>query len=250
MTTHASMHTFARALPGRRSPARPTPVLTVVRYLLLDRVTCFVLPWTWAAITFALDAAILAVTPSGGADHRWVGGLAAVFAVVFALGVQCVARALPFGLALGVSRRTYFRGASLLAALLAVCFGTVVVAGQAAERATDGWGLGMEYFTVPGVLDGPWWRVWLTAAAAFVMLFAYGMWYGLVNRRAGLGGTVAFAGAQGVVLVATAAVIAWTHGWARVGDFLTATAALPALFAGLAAVLLTGGYATVRRLAF
>lgn len=250
MSTDASTRTFVRFAPARRRSASPTPVLTVVRYLLLDRVTYFVVPWTWAAITFALDAAILAVTPRGGSDHRWVGGLAAVFAVVFAFGIQCVSRALPFGLALGVSRHTYFRGASLLAALLAVCFGTAVVAGQAVERATDGWGLGMAYFRVPGVLDGPWWRVWLTAAAAFVMLFAYGMWYGLVNRRGGLTGTMAFAGAQGVALVAVAGAIAWTHSWTRVGHFLSATAAIPGLFAALAVLLLTGGFATVRRLTF
>lgn len=252
MTTHAPTHSapWRRAPARRTAPPRPTPVLTVVRYLLLDRTTCLVLPWAWAAITFALDAGILAAIPAGGGGRRWVGGLTAVFAVVFVVGVQCVARALPFALALGVSRRTYFRGAVLLAALLAVCFGTAVVAGQAGERATGGWGLRMAYFRVPGVLDGPWWQVWLTSAAAFVLLFAYGMWYGLANRRAGLAGTVAFSAAQGLVLVAGTAVVAWTDSWARVGRFLGTAAAVPALLAGIAAVLLAGGYATVRRLTF
>jgi hypothetical protein len=255
MTTHVpTTTTRPRPWPGparaRTRAPRPTPVLAVVRYLLLDRVTYFVLPWAWSAITFALDAGILSVVPAGDDDRRWVGGLAAVFIVVFVVGVQCVARALPFGLALGVSRGTYFRGAALLAVLLAVYFGTAVVAGQAAERATDGWGLHMAYFRVPGVLDGPWWQVWLTAVSGFVALFAYGMWYGLANRRAGLAGTVVFSAAQGVVLVAATAVVAWTDSWARIGSLLAATGAVPALLAGLAALLLTGGYATVRRLTF
>jgi hypothetical protein len=255
MTTHALTRTTGpRRRPGpargRTAAARATPVRNVVRYLLLDRATYFVLPWAWSAVTFALDAGILSVVPAGGDGRRWVGGLAAVFVVVFVVGVQCVARALPFGLALGVSRGTYFRGASLLAVLLAVCFGTAVVAGQAAERATDGWGLRMAYFRVPGVLDGPWWQVWLTAVAAFVTLFAYGMWHGLANRSAGLAGTLVFSATQGVVLLAATAAVAWTDSWDRVGSFLTATGAVPALLAGIAALLLTGGYVTVRRLTF
>ncbi|MFI0898914.1 hypothetical protein [Streptomyces sp. NPDC020983] len=230
------------ALPGA------SPVLTVVRYLLLDRFTYLVMPWVWAAFAFALDAVILQLTPAGHAAHRWVGGLAAVFLVVFAIAVQTVARALPFGIALGVSRRTYFLGAALLAVALAVCFGAAVAIGQAAERATDGWGMNMAYFRVPGVLDGSWWQTWLGAAAAFVMLFAYGMWYGLVFRRAGLIGTVTFAGAQGVLLTLAAAVVTWLHGWTRFAHFFTVTALFPAVMAAVAVILLAGGLATVRRL--
>jgi hypothetical protein len=84
----------------------------IARYLLLDRITYLVLPWAWAAFGFVLDVVIMQLTPAGHTSHRWVGGLAGVFIVVFVLGIQSVARALPFGLALGVSRRTYFLGAT------------------------------------------------------------------------------------------------------------------------------------------
>ena len=113
---------------------RPTPVVTVVRYLLLDRVTFLVLPWVWAAGAFVVDMVILRLTPAGHADHRWVGGLASLFLVVFAVGAQSVARALPFALSLGVSRRTYFLGATSVALAMAVCFGLVVAVGQTLER--------------------------------------------------------------------------------------------------------------------
>jgi hypothetical protein len=229
---------------------RVSSIVSVVRYLLLDRVTYLVLPWAWAAIGFLLDVVILQLTPAGDGGNRWVGGLAGVFVVVFVLGIQAVARALPFGLALGVSRRTYFVGATALAVGLAVVFGLVVVLGQIAERATGGWGMNMAYFRVAGVLDGQWWRSWLTAAAAFVLMYAYGMWYGLVYRRAGLLGTAAFGGAQIVVLGLLAALATWGHDWARIGSFLAGSAAAlaPALLAGIAALLLAGGLATIRRL--
>jgi len=184
---------------------RPTSIVTVARYLLLDRVTYLVLPWAWAAFSFVLDVVILELTPAGHASHRWVVGLVAAFIVVFALGVQAVARALPLGLALGVSRRTYFAGAASLAIVLAACYGLVVAIGQVVERATGGWGIKMGYFRVPYILDGSWYLSWLTASAAFILLFAYGMWYGLVYRRGGPVGTVVFGAAQLCVLALAAA---------------------------------------------
>jgi hypothetical protein len=229
---------------------RGIPIVNVARYLLLDRVSYLILPGGWSAGTFLLDVAVLRLTPAGHDDQRWVGGLSAAFAVVFVLGVQAVARALPFGLTLGVSRRTYFLGASTLALGLAAGFGLVVGIGQIVERATDGWGIHMAYFRLPGVLDGPWWLSWLTASAAFMVFYAYGMWYGLIYRRAGLLGAAAFGGVQASVLALVAAIMTWAHDWTQLGHFLATTALTwaPMILVGAAAVLLAGGLATIRRL--
>jgi hypothetical protein len=223
----------------------------VVRYLLLDRVTYLVLPWAWAAFGFVVDVVIVQLTPAGHTSHRWVAGLVGVFIVVFVLGVQAVARALPFGLALGVSRRTYFLGATALAVALGACYGLVLAIGQAVERATGGWGMNMGYFRVPYILDGSWYLSWLTASVTFVLMFAYGMWYGLVHRRAGLIGTAVFGAAQVGVLALAAIIATWVHGWAGLGHFfatITATGVTAVLAVG-AAALLAGGFATIRRLA-
>lgn len=229
---------------------RPTPIVTVVRYLLLDRVTFLVLPWVWAAGAFVVDMVILRLTPAGHADHRWVGGLASLFLVVFAVGAQSVARALPFALSLGVSRRTYFLGSTSLALAMALCFGAVVAVGQTLERATGGWGIDMAYFRVPYLLDGSWYLSWLTATTTFVLLFVYGMCYGLIYRRAGLPGTAIFGGTQLGVLALAAVIATWVHGWAEIGRFFaTITAAgLTGVLAAVVAVLFAGGFATIRRL--
>jgi hypothetical protein len=223
----------------------------IVRYLLLDRVTYLVLPWAWAAFGFVVDVAIVQLTPAGHTSHRWVAGLVGVFIVVFALGVQAVARALPFGLALGVSRRTYFLGATSLAVALGACYGLVLAIGQAVERATGGWGMNMGYFRVPYILDGSWYLSWLTASVTFVLMFAYGMWYGLVFRRAGLVGTAVFGAAQICVLALAAIIATWVHGWTGLGHFFAAISAtgVTAVLAIAAAALLAGGFATIRRLA-
>ncbi|OIJ64341.1 hypothetical protein [Streptomyces mangrovisoli] len=229
---------------------RATPIVPVVRYLLLDRVTYVLLPWTWAVFTFLIDVVILELTPAGDTAHRWVGGLGAVFAVMFAVGVQSAARALPLALSLGISRRGYYLGATALAGGLAVCFGLVVAVGQSVERATGGWGIDMAYFRVPYFLDGPWYQSWLTAAVAFALLFVHGMWFGLIHRRAGLLGTTVFGAAQLCVLALAAVVATWAHDWHRIGRFLaTLTAAgLTAALATALVVLVTGSYATIRRL--
>jgi hypothetical protein len=229
---------------------RPTTVLTVARYLLLDRVTYLVLPWAWGAFGFVVDVVVMQLTPAGHASHRWVGGLAGVFIVVFVLGVQAVARALPFGLALGLSRRTYFVGATVLAIALAIANGLAVAIGQIIERATDGWGMHMAYFRVPYILDGPWYLSWLTASIIFVLMFAYGMWYGLIYRRAGIPGTVTFSASQIGVLTLGAVITTWAHGWTGVGHLLdrVTSSGITAALAAAAAIMLAGGLATVRRL--
>lgn len=228
---------------------RPTSI-TVARYLLLDRVTYLVMPWAWAAFGFLLDVVILRLTPAGHTDHRWVGGLAPAFIIMFVVGVQSVTRALPFALTLGVSRRTYFLGASSLALSLAVCFGFVLAVGQTLERATGGWGMNMAYFRVPYLLDGPWYLSWLTATTTFVLLFVYGMWYGLFYRRAGLPGTTIFGAIQLTVLAFAAIIATWAHGWTDIGRFFTTITAtgVTGLLAAAVAVMLAGGFATIRRL--
>lgn len=224
--------------------------LNVARYHLVQRFNFLILPWTVLGFAFAVDVVVLALTPAGHSAHRYVGGLASIFVVVFVLGLQSVAQSLPFGLALGVSRRSYYLGTALLATGLAAVGGVVVTVGQAIERPTGGWGLNMEYFRVPYILDGSWYVTWLTSFVGLMLLFVYGLWFGLVYRRWGLVGLVAFVAAQISVLVAGAVVVTWTDAWHAVGHFFTALSAdgLTGLLAALTAVLFAAGFTTMRRL--
>jgi hypothetical protein len=168
---------------------------------------------------------------------------------VFVLGVQSVARSLPFGLALGVSRRTYYLGTALLATALAAILATVTTVGQVVERATGGWGLGLCFFRVHYILDGPWYLTWLTSFVALTLLFVYGMWFGLVYRRWSQVGLVVFLAGQVTVLTIAALAVTSGHGWHDVGNFFTALSAagLTGLLAALTIALLVGGFTTMRR---
>lgn len=227
-----------------------TNYVNVVRYHLLQRFNFLILPWAILVFVFGVDMAILALTPAGHSSLRYVGGLASLFVIAFVLGLQTVARSLPFGLALGLSRRSYYLGTALLALGLAAVAGIVSTVGQAIERSTGGWGLHMAFFRVPYILDGPWYFTWLTSFVVLTLLFVYGMWFGLVYRRWNLVGLAAFLAAQVTVLLIGAIAATWTHAWHDVGHFFTALSAagLTGLLAALTAALLAGGFSTMRRM--
>ena len=227
-----------------------TTYLNVARYHLVQRFNYLVLPWAILVFVFGVDMAILALTPAGHSAQRDVGGLAAIFVIGFVLGIQSVARSLPFGLALGLSRRSYYLGTALLAIALAAVVGVVVTVGQAIERTSGGWGMSMGFFRVPFILSGPWYLTWLTSFVVLTLLFVYGMWFGLVYRRWSLVGLVAFVAAQVTVLLVGAVATTWTDAWRDVGHFFTTLSAsgLTGILGALTVVLLAGGFSTIRRL--
>jgi hypothetical protein len=236
--------------------------VSIARLHLVDKTT-LVLPWVILAFAFAVDLVIFALVPvshhlvqSGGrvvavSDYsgRDAGGLASIFVLFLINGIVSIVRSLPFGLALGLSRRAYYTGTALLGLSLAVMYGLAVAALQAVERATGGWGVAMHVFRVPYILSGPWYLTWLTSSVVLALVFGYGMWIGTVYRRWNLPGTLAFGAAQVTVLLAAAVAVTWAHGWHGVGRFMTGltAAGLTGLLAVLVAILLAGGYATIRR---
>jgi hypothetical protein len=158
-------------------------------------------------------------------------------------------RSLPFGLMLGVSRRSYYLGTALLVVVLGVVYGLGLTVLQVVERTTGGWGLAVHFFRVPWIMDGPWYLTWLTSFVLLVLFFLYGMWYGLVYRRWSLPGLAAFIAAQVLVALAGVVAVSMTHNWPAVLDFFAAitASALTGVLAALAALLGLGGFTTMRR---
>jgi hypothetical protein len=220
-------------------------MIKVARYQLVIPVMFLGLPWAVLAAVFAVDVA------RRGGNFR--GGLAVMFLLFFVTGVQRIGRWLPFGLALGATRRSFYAGTALLGVSMSLVSGLVIAGLQAIERATGGWGLSITFFRVPYVLNGPWYATWLTSFVGLSALFVYGMWYGIVNRRWGMLGLLAFIAAQ--VLVALAVTFACSR--AGVGPLrLRPAGAYPAtlsaleltgVIAALTVVCLAGGHATIRR---
>ncbi len=226
-------------------------VVKVARYHLVDRFSYTAFPWVILAFAFALVLTITAsLSPAPGHVYS-SGALSSIFIFFSFMGALSMIRSLPFAFAIGVSRRAYYAGTVLLAVALGAVYGLALAVLQVIERATDGWGMGLHFFQVAYILDGPWYLTWLTSFTGLALLFVYGMWLGLVYRRWNLIGLLAFGGAQ--VTVVGAGVVAATRAdaWPALGRFFTTLAAsgFTGLLAALAIVLLTGGYATMRRVA-
>jgi hypothetical protein len=223
-------------------------LVNVARYHLVDRLTYVAVPWAILAFSFLINLVIAATVPQppGGI---YTGGLVSIYVFLLVCGVLSMTRELPFGLMLGVSRRSYYLGTALLVLALGLAYGLALTVLQAIERASGGWGLSLHYFQVPLIMDGPWYQTWVTSFVLLVLFFLYGMWYGLVYRRWNLFGLLTFAAAQVLVVVAVVAVVTMTHNWTAFGHFF-ATARTPArtgVLVALSIALGLGGFATIRR---
>jgi hypothetical protein len=219
-------------------------IANVARYHLINRLVYLGMPWAIVGFSFLINLVV-----STQVQGVRTGGLGAIFVFVLICGITSTTTSLPFGLALGVSRRSYYLGTICLWAAIAAADAALITALQAIERGTGGWGGHLYFFRVAAVLDGPWYVTWLTSFVSIAMLFAYGMWFGIVFRRWNTLGSLAFGAVQIAVAVIAILVVTWTHAWGDVGDFLTSADALglTAILAVLAAALLAGGFGTIRR---
>ena len=221
-------------------------MIKMARYQLAQPVLFPALAWAALAFAFAVNAA-----QGGSGNFRY--GLVVIFLMFFVAGASRIGRWLPFGLALGATRRSFYAGTALLGVSVALVSGLVIAVLQAIERATGGWGLSITFFRVSYVLNGPWYATWLTSFVGLSGLFVYGMWYGIVNRRWGTLGLLAFVAVQ--VLVALAVTFAYSRaggGPLRLRPAGVYPATLSALeltgvIAALTVVCLAGGHATIRR---
>ncbi len=223
--------------------------LKLVRYHLLQKIFVTI-PLAWLGFIFAVELAILAAVPvNPHAPERYMGGIATVFVIAFVMGVVSVAQSLPFGLTLGVDRRSYYLGTLGLGLALAAAYSLGLTLLQAVERATGGWGVSMDFFRVPFILDGAWYLTWLTSFVVLALMFVAGTWYGLVYRRWSLTGLWFFIACQVGVGLAAALALTWAHAWHAFGHFFATLSAtgLTGVLAVLLFVLAVGGSATMRR---
>src|SRR5262245_3193063 len=223
--------------------------IKVTRYHLVQPVLYVGLPWGILTFAFLVNLTIFGLIPVSPGQARYVGALSSIYILVCIVGALATFRSLPFGLALGASRRSYYLGTAALATVTAVAYGLALSLLNVIEGSTGGWGVSMHFFRVPYLLDGPWYLTWATSLVGLALLFCYGMWYGLVYRRWNLVGLVAFICAQIIVLLAGALLTTWADAWTSLGHFFTnlTAAGLTGLLAALTLALLAGGLVTVRR---
>jgi hypothetical protein len=223
--------------------------IKVARYQLTNRLGFVVLPWAIMALDFLIAVAIIGSLPNDG-KPRYAGALAAIYIVLLVVAAASFSTQLPFALALGVSRRSFYAGTALVTLAIAAVYGLGLTLLQLVERGTGGWGLNMHFFRVPYLLAGPWYLTWLTSFVGLALMLAWGMWFGIVYRRWSLLGLFSFIAVQALAVTVVLLIIGLANRWHDVARFFTTLTieGLTGLLAALTVVLLAGGYATVRRL--
>jgi hypothetical protein len=224
--------------------------IKVARYQLTNRFGFVILPWAIMALDFVIAVAIIGSLPNNG-QQRYAGALAAIYVVLLIVAASSFSTQLPFALALGVSRRSFYAGTALVTLAIAAVYGLGLTLLQLVERGTGGWGLHMHFFRVPYLLSGPWYLTWLTSFVGLALMLAWGMWFGIVYRRWSLIGLASFISVQALAVTVVLLIIGLANRWHAVAHFFTTLTieGLTGLLAALTVALLAGGYVTVRRLA-
>jgi hypothetical protein len=155
--------------------------LSVARYQLTNKLGLVTLPWAILTLDFVIVLVIFTAIPAAAhGQSRYAGALASIYIILLIVGAAAIAQQLPFALALGVSRRSFFIGTALLTVAIAAVYGLGLTVLQLIERGTGGWGLNLHFFRVPYLLAGPWYLSWLTSFVGLTLMFAWGMWFGII----------------------------------------------------------------------
>ncbi|RLK52251.1 hypothetical protein [Microbacterium telephonicum] len=195
--------------------------LNVVRMQLVNRQTFIWVPLIVLGGAFVVTWGIWAVLFANGVRGEMYGGGAQAplwyFAVV---GVQALTLTFPFSQAMSVTRREFYLGTLLTAALTSAILAVIFVVGGAIETATGGWGVGGYFFALQWLWDlGP-----LMAGVFFFVLamfaFVVGFWAATIYKRFGnLWLTVVLVGLAILMLFAVW-LISVTSSWVQVFSFI------------------------------
>ncbi len=191
--------------------------LNVVRMQLINRQTFVWVPLIILGGSLVITLAIYAILQgSGVTEPKFGGGAQAPLWYFLAVGIQALTLSFPFSQAMSVTRREFYLGTLLTAALTSAILAVVFVLGGLLEQATGGWGMNGYFFHLDWV-----WQAGPAAAALFffvlaMLFFVTGFGCALIYRRFGsLGLTVLLVG-LGALLVGALWLIAQANAWAAV----------------------------------
>jgi hypothetical protein len=231
-----------------------TRIVTAARLQLVAWPAVLSWPWIILAISWVVNVAVFASMRYSGADvgDTVTGGLCSIYLVLVVAHLQSVTRGFPLALGLSLSRRSFYLGTMLFAAVQAGAYGAVIYLLRRGEDATDGWGLRLRYFGISFLRRDDPFTQWLVYTVPFLLVAALGLALGALVRRWGSNGVLtlcaALIGAGGAVGV-LATLREW---WPSIGRWFADQSAF-SLFVGwpalLSVVIATAGYLVLRRTA-
>lgn len=206
----------------------------VVRMQLVNRETFIWVPLLVLGGALVISIGIWVVLAAAGIRGVLVGGGAqAPLWYFLVVGVQALTLTFPFSQAMSVTRREFYLGTLLTAAVTSSILAVIFVIGGAIEFATGGWGVNGYFFALDWLwTDGP-----LVAGAFFFVLamfaFVVGFCFATVAKRFGSLRLTIVLIALTVLLLVGLWVVSVTQSWMALFEFL-ANAGVLGLTGGLA----------------
>ncbi|RZT83819.1 hypothetical protein EV383_0638 [Pseudonocardia sediminis] len=227
-------------------------VVTAARLNVVDAKVRLGMPWLVVGAAFLINLLIFVLVRSnvGETGPEYTGALAALYISMAAAYIQTMTQTFPFALSLGLTRRHFYLGVSLVVVMESLMHGVLLTVALAIERATGGWGMDLNFFGVPFLVQSnPVLQVVVYTVPLLALGFL-GLLAGTVFRRWGQIGVYTAAIGSTLVLGGLAVLITWQQWWGSVGEFFSATPDLalvgvyPLVLVVLAAA---GGFLMVRR---
>lgn len=207
-------------------------------------------PWGILLAAWAVNLVIWAAMPASARDNAQTFGISSIYVVTMIAFISSITQLFPFAMGISATRRTFYAAVATYAAGQALLFGVAVYLLSVVERATNGWGVDLDFFRLPMLETGNPLTQMLVYAVPLLLFAAIGTVWGAVVKRWGNNGTM------GILLVSVLAIgglvawLTWQQQWgAFAGWFADQSAS--ALFIGWpllpVVLLLAGGYAILRR---
>ncbi|MFT4135330.1 hypothetical protein [Microbacterium sp.] len=224
--------------------------LNVVRMQLVNRQTFIWIPLIILGGCLVISLAIYALLISSGVHGVKVGGAAQGPLWYFlAVGIQSLTLTFPFSQAMSVTRREFYLGTLLTAAVASAVLATIFVLGGLLEQATNGFGLNGYMFYLEWIWQaGP-----LAAGLAYfsgaMLLFVIGFACATIWKRFGAMGLTLVLIAAGAAILGILWLISRADAWGGVAAWIMTQGALGLAAWGLVATALLAGasYLILRR---
>ena len=164
--------------------------LSVVRMQLINKQTYIWIPLLILGGASSLALAVYAILYDSGLQGPFYGGGAQAPLWYFGIvGIQALTLTFPFSQAMSVTRREFYLGTLLTAALTSAILAAIAVVGGLIERATDGWGVNGWFFGLPWVWENGPLGAFLVNFVLAMLFFVIGFWAARSTSASGRSGS-------------------------------------------------------------
>lgn len=237
---------------SERTTSRPrNRTLGVVRLQFTNTQTFVWVPVLVLGGVWLITLIIYWIASSAGAtDPMYSGGSQAPLWYFAVVGAQAMNLTFYFSQAMSLTRREFYLGSLLAAAISAVGISLVFVVLGLIEQATDGYGINGYFAYLPWVWEGGPLAAGMIYFVLTMLWFILGFWFAIVRKRFGALILTTSLIAIALLLLAGAGWVSVNRSWPEVWMWLVDAQAIGlALWAlGLSVVFAAGSYLTLRRL--